>query len=35
MSAMQTVQHTLRMRRAATLVETAGSVDRFSLRDSR
>ncbi|HJV22726.1 MAG TPA: hypothetical protein VJ570_08515 [Holophagaceae bacterium] len=34
MSAMQTVQHTLRLRRAGTLVETAGSVDRFSLRDA-
>lgn len=34
MSAMQTVQHTLRLRRATTLVETAGSVDGFSLRDA-
>lgn len=33
MGAMQTAQHTLRMRRAFTVVETAGSVDRFSLRD--
>jgi hypothetical protein len=34
MSAMQTVQHTLRLRRAATLVETAGRLDSFSLQDA-
>ena len=34
MSAMQTAQHTLRLRRAQTQVETAGRTDRFSLRDT-
>jgi len=31
MSAMQTVQHTLRMRRSACLVETQGRTDAFAV----
>jgi hypothetical protein len=34
MTAMQNVQHTLRLRRSTHVVETAGCVDRFSVRDA-
>lgn len=34
MGAMQTAQHTLRLRRARVQVETAGCTDRFSLRET-
>lgn len=34
MTTMQTVQHTLRLRRSTHIVETAGCVDRFSVRDA-
>lgn len=34
MATMQTVQHTLRLRRSAKVVETAGCVDRWSVRDA-
>lgn len=34
MTTMQTVQHTLRTRRSAHVVETAGCTDRWSLRDA-
>ncbi len=34
MTTMQTVQHTLRMRRSDKVVETAGCTDRWSVRDA-
>ena len=34
MTAMQNVQHTLRLRRSDKVVETAGQTDRFSVRET-
>lgn len=34
MTAMQNVQHTLRLRRSDKVVETAGRTDRFSVRET-
>ena len=35
MTVMQNVQHVLRTRRSEVVVETLGSVDRFSLQSTR
>jgi hypothetical protein len=34
MTAMQNVQHTLRLRRSDKVVETSGQTDRFSVRET-
>jgi hypothetical protein len=35
MTCMQTVQHTLRLRRSGQVVETQGRTDAFSVQDAR